>query len=143
MVSADGEKLVQAKIKNFRGEIMQDLTIERGRIKVSAKTFLIGEDLCVIISGGDAPHIGCVTLSVPRPSLSDSSEISSTTSILNLIGHKDDEAARYVSQKLSSKLSKNVVVTCGIHVDNITVEEINETIDLLKVLTNRLIEKLI
>jgi hypothetical protein len=122
---------------------VQDLAIEKGRIKINMKAITIGEDLCVIISGGDSPHIGCVTLSVPRPSLGDENIISSTTSVLNLVGHKDDEAARYVSHKLSSKLNKNVVVTCGIHVDNITSEEINITIDLLKEITETLIQKYI
>jgi hypothetical protein len=65
-----------------------------------------------------------------------------TTSVLNLIGHKDDEAAKYVSQTLSSRLNKNVVVTCGIHVDKITNEEINVIIGILEQLTDFLIEKL-
>lgn len=107
------------------------------------KAFNIGKDLCVIVSGGDSPHIGSVTLSIPRPSLTDSNNNSATTSVLNLLGHKDDEAARYVSHILSSRLNKNVVVTCGIHVDNITSEEINVTIGLLKELTDMLIEKYI
>lgn len=120
---------------------MQDLTIEKGRIKINMKALKVGEDLCVIISGGDSPHIGCVTLSVPRPSLADKNAISATTSILNLVGHKDDEAAKYVSHTLSSRLNRNVVVTCGIHVDNITAEEIDVTIRTLKELTEELIEK--
>jgi hypothetical protein len=118
---------------------MQDLYMEQGRIKINIKVVEIGEDLCVIISGGDRAHIGCVTLSVPRPSLSDPSITSSTTSVLNLIGHKDDEAARYVSHTLSSGLNKNVVVTCGIHVDNITQEEIQTTKGMLKKSTDKLI----
>ncbi len=122
---------------------MVDMTAVRGRININVKAFLVGEDLCVIISGGDSPHIGCVTLSVPRPSLSDSNERSATTSVLNLTGHKDDEAARFVSQALSSRLNKNVVVTCGIHVDNITAEEIIKTISLLNELTAALIEEFI
>lgn len=122
---------------------MNELALQKGRIKINIKAIEIGEDLCVIISGGDSPHIGCVTLSVPRPSLADAEVISATTSILNLVGHKDDEAARYVSQTLSSRLNKNVVVTCGIHVDNITGEEINVTIGILKELTNLLIQKLV
>ena len=120
---------------------MQDLTAVKGRVKINLKAILIGEDLCVIISGGDSPHIGCVTLSVPRPSLADSNIISATTSVLNLIGHKDDEVAKHVSHMLSSELNKNVVVTCGIHLDNITKEEINITIELLKELTEKLIKK--
>jgi len=120
---------------------MQDFTVEKGRIKINMKSILIGEDLCVIISGGDSPHIGCVTLSVPRQSLADSNDISATTSVLNLIGHKDDEAARYVSHVLSSKLNKNVVVTCGIHLDNITEEEIKNTVELLNGLTENFIRE--
>lgn len=122
---------------------MHEFTLEKGRIKVNLKAFTIGEDLCVIISGGDSPHIGCVTLSIPRPSLSDSNNNSATTSIMNLLGHKDDEAAKYVSHTLSSKLNKNVVVTCGIHVDKITSQEIKDVISLLKQLTDMLIEKFI
>jgi hypothetical protein len=107
---------------------MQDIKIEFGRIKINVKSIEIGDDLCVIISGGDNPHIGCVTLSTPRPSLTNNSVISSTTSILNRISHKDDEVAKYVSEQLSSKLNKHVSVICGIHVDNITEDEIKDVI---------------
>lgn len=123
--------------------MMEEIAISKGRININARAFLVGEDLCVIISGGDSPHIGCVTLSVPRPSLSDKNKLSSTTSILNLIGHKDDEAARYVSEALSSRLNKNVVVTCGIHVNNIKTEEIHTTMELIKDITNKLVESLV
>ena len=122
---------------------MHELTLERGRIKINMIYTLIGDDLFVIISGGDCPHIGCVTLSVPRPSLSDGNIISSTTSVLNLVGHKDDEAARNISHILSSNLNKNVVLTCGIHVDNITKEEIKTVIELLNELLEIMLKKLI
>ena len=134
MASRDG-----AKVSNM----MDEIAVKKGRININGRAFLVGEDLCVIISGGDSPHIGCVTLSVPRPSLSDKNKISSTTSILNLIGHKDDEAAKYVSETLASRLNKNVVVTCGIHVDNIKAEEIHTTIELIKELTDKLTEGLV
>lgn len=101
----------------------------------------MGDDLCVTITGGDKAHIGCVTLSIPRPSLADPDVTSSTTSILNITGHKDDEAARYVSRLLSSHLNKNVVVICGIHINNITTEEIKITYDLLERLTDILIKE--
>jgi len=117
---------------------MQELTIERGRLRINMKFFLVGEDVCVIIAGGDSPHIGCVTLSVPRPSLSKDA-YSATTSVLNLLGHKDDEIAKYVSELLSSRLNKNVVVTCGIHVENITPKEINITFDIINEIINKLI----
>jgi hypothetical protein len=141
VVLIDGEKPAQINFNRYGDEVVYDLTRKIGRIKIDLKAIMIGKDLCVIISGGDSPHIGSVTLSVPRPSLSDSNRLSSTTSILNLLGHKDDEAAKYVSHELSSKLNKNVVVTCGIHVNNITSEEITVVMNLLKELTDILIEK--
>jgi hypothetical protein len=116
------------------------LTAKKGRIKITFEAIQAGEDLCVVIYGGDDPHIGCVILSVPRPSLKDESIISATASVLNVIGHKDDEVARYVSQTLCSQLNKNVAVTCGIHVDNITDEEIQVTLALLKILTDKFLK---
>lgn len=120
---------------------MYDFIIERGRIKVNLKAFLIGKDLCVIISGGDSPHIGAVTMSVPRASLSDTCINSASTSVLTLTGHKDDEAARQVSHMLASRLSKNVVVTCGIHINNITAEEIDTVMGILLESAETLISK--
>ncbi|MDF2677113.1 MAG: hypothetical protein K0Q97_1430 [Bacillota bacterium] len=122
-------------------ELNFDLKAEEGRIKIIMKAIMLGNDLCVIVSGGDSFHIGCTILSIPRPSLNDKNIISSTESVLNLIGHKDDEALKIVSHTLSSKLNKNVVVTGGIHVDDITKEEIKTVIKLLKELTDKLIIK--
>ncbi|WP_347562550.1 hypothetical protein [Clostridium sp. AWRP] len=53
-------------------------------ILILNKAFAIRKDLCVIISGGDIPHIDSVTLSIPRPSLSDSNKRSATMLVLNL-----------------------------------------------------------
>lgn len=111
-------------------------------IHIEAKVISIGEDLCVIISGGDKPHIGCVTASLSRPSLLDPNVISATTSVINFTGHKDDEVARYVSHKLSSTLNRNVVATGGIHIHNITEEEIKKIKVLTKELTQLLLSKL-
>lgn len=108
---------------------MRDITVEFGRIRLKVKSIKVGDDLCVIVSGGDSPHIGCVTFSTPRPSLSNDNEISSTTSVINRIGHKDDEVAKYISEQLSSRLNKHVAVICGIHIDNITEEEIKALMD--------------
>jgi len=121
---------------------MIQLSAKEGRIDIHLKALTVGEDLCVIVSGGDKPHIGCVTVSVPRPSLAVLSDISATTSVINFIGHKDDEVARDISHKLSSTLNKNVVVTCGIHIDQIKVEEIETVKKLIEELTVSVIHEL-
>jgi metal-dependent hydrolase (beta-lactamase superfamily II) len=120
-------------------ELNYELEAVEGRINIKIKAIELGNDLCVIVTGGESPHIGCTILSVPRPGLDDKSIISSTESVLNLTGHKDDDALRHAAHLLSSKLNKNVVVTGGIHVSNITEEEISTVIRLLKDLTEKLI----
>ena len=103
---------------------MHELILEKGRIRIDIKGIRVGDDLCLIISGGDRPHIGAVTLSVPRPSLADAGVNSASTSVLTLTGHKDDDLARLISTMLASKINRHVVVICGIHLEKITPEEI-------------------
>lgn len=122
---------------------MKKYTLTKERIKITMQPIEIGEDLCVIITGGTKPHIGCITLSIPRQSLANKSIISSTTSILNMIGHKDDEVAKYVSHKLSSTLNRNVVITCGIHIENIKEQEIKLVMKLAEELTEMMIHDLL
>ena len=66
------------------------------RVKVIGIPTENGVTICIL--GGDKPHIGTVALANPRPSLKNSNITSSTSSVLNLIGHKDDEIARPVSE---------------------------------------------
>ncbi|HCJ57872.1 hypothetical protein SDC9_94825 [bioreactor metagenome] len=120
---------------------MKVLSLEKERIKITMQLIGVGEDMCVIITGGDKPHIGCVTLSTPRQSLADKNIISATTSVLNLIGHKDDEVARYVSHKLSSALNKNVAASCGIHIDNAEKREIELIMKITEELTEMIINE--
>lgn len=110
-----------------------------GRITVQATVLRAGEDLCVLLSGGDKPHIGCVTLSIARPSLADAARGSATTSVLNITGHKDGEAAQYLSQRLAAALQKTVVVSGGIHVKAIQPAEIHTVMEMVRALTDALI----
>jgi hypothetical protein len=106
----------------------------RGLYKVEAEVSLVGADLLVTLYGGSKPHIGSIAVALPRPSLKDKRQMSSTSSVYNLLGHKDDVVAQKLSETLSARLNKNVVVVAGIHVDRITqkgIEEILENCDKL------------
>ena len=118
------------------------ISLSAGRLTVEATVVRAGEDLCIVLTGGDRPHIGTVTLSVARPSLADATRTSATTSVLNLTGHKDGEAAQYLGQRLAATLGTTVVVTGGIHVDAIQPGEIRTVLHLVDRLTDRLIELL-
>ncbi|MGI6655529.1 MAG: hypothetical protein ACOX5Z_01610 [Desulfobulbus sp.] len=113
-----------------------------GRIAVQATVVPAGNDLCVVLTGGDQPHIGCVSLSQSRPSLADVSRVSATTSVLNLLGHKDGEVAEHMGRQLATTLRATVVVTGGIHLEAITPAEIKTVRTLIQKLTEALIAQL-
>jgi hypothetical protein len=98
---------------------------QSARIVIDFTSIPMGNDLCIVIAGGDAPHLGAAAVAQARPSLQDSSKRSATTSVIALVGHKDDEIARSVAHTLAVKLNKNVVVCCGIHIDRITKDELD------------------
>lgn len=99
---------------------------------INCSAIKMGNDFTISIYGGDIPHIGAVALGIPRPSLQDINKISSSVSLLTITGHKEDIIAQNCAKKLSSKLNSTIVVSCGIHIKDITFEDIqglNSTVD--------------
>jgi hypothetical protein len=96
---------------------------------VHSLSLLVGDDLLSCFWGGTQPHIGAVALALPRPSIADPSATSSTSSVLTLLGHKEDTVARMVSERLSARLNKNVVVCAGMHWDQLDQESIGRILD--------------
>jgi hypothetical protein len=94
------------------------------RIAVDFTSVAMGNDLCVVIAGGEVPHLGAVAVAQARPSLQDKTKISASTSVITLLGHKEDVVASRVAHALAARLNKNVVVCCGIHVDDIRPDEL-------------------
>lgn len=92
----------------------------------------VGEDIFILISGGDKPHIGSVVLAIPRKSLSDENKISCTSSVLNVTGHKDENICRNVAEIFCRRYNAVTVCTGGFHVDNLTAEQIQEVLNACK-----------
>ena len=88
--------------------------------------FPVGEDLSVLLYGGEKPHVGCTVLAVPRPSLRGDGSVSCTSSVINLTGHKDERICRYAAEALCKRYQAVVSCTGGFHADNITSGQINE-----------------
>lgn len=99
-------------------------TKSKGRMKINFTVINMGKDLCVAVYGGELPHLGACALAQCRPSLSDAEKTSASVSVLTLLGHKEDKLAASIAELLASKLKVNVAVLCGIHNDDITLEEI-------------------
>ena len=100
-------------------------SIGDGIFKVIAEVKIIGDDLMISVWGGTKPHIGSISVSVPRPGLKDGTSMSSTSSVINLIGHKDEVVARKFSEQLAAKFNRNAIATAGVHIDDITENQIN------------------
>jgi hypothetical protein len=120
-----------------------DLASEGERYQLHATAMLIGEDLLVAIWGGTQPHIGAVAVALPRPSIADPQITSSTSSVFTLLGHKEDEVVKMVSERLSARLEKNVVVTAGIHWDHLPEEAIQEIVQNCRELADEIQAKII
>lgn len=114
-----------------------------GTYDLEASVRLIGQDLLVAIWGGEKPHIGAVAAAQPRPSLKDPEITSATASVICLPGHKEDELAKAVSEILAAALNTPVVVTAGIHWDNISEEGIQKVIENSKILVDLILEKIV
>ncbi len=111
-----------------------------GKHRVSFFVTVTESGIMACLVGGEYPHLGGVVLSVPRPSLADPGVISCTTSVLPLVGHKDDEAARPVAEMLAKETGMPVCVAAGMHVDRATADDISELLKNCLACGNRLLE---
>ena len=77
------------------------------------------------IYGGDIPHIGAVAVGIPVALPHDINKLTSSSSLITVPGHKEDEIVNKSAKLLAKQLNTTVVVSCGIHIKNITFDEIN------------------
>ena len=115
---------------------------EEGSYDLEAAVRWIGEDLLVAVWGGEKPHIGAVSVAQSRPSLKDPEAVSASASVFCFLSHKEDDLAKAISEVLAAVLDTKVVVTAGIHWDNITPDGILQIMKNSKVLTELILEKI-
>lgn len=114
---------------------------DEGAYDLEAHVRRIGEDFVVAIWGGVKPHIGAVSVAQPRPSLKNPDVTSASASVICILGHKEDDLAKAVSEILSSSLNAVVTVIAGIHWDNISAKGIRQVIKNSGILTDMILEK--
>lgn len=90
----------------------------------------MGRDLSVTLSGGDRPHIGAVALRQPG----------APCSALALPKHRESDLARDIASQLASEFKATVCVACGVHLDEILPEEIEDVFKVAEKLTRKLSE---
>ena len=119
------------------------LQTEEDAYNLSASVRLIGEDVLVAIWGGEKPHIGAVAVAQPRPSLRDPAVTSSSASVICLVGHKEDELAKAAAEILAAALETQVVVTAGIHWDNLAPEAIQRIVRNSEILVDMILARIV
>ena len=87
--------------------------------RLHAQAVFVGADLLVYVWGGTRPHIGAIAAAQPRPSLANPQVTSATASVITFLGHKEDSVVKEVGEALAAALGANVVVTAGMHWDDI------------------------
>ncbi len=90
-----------------------ELKLTEGRVNLRLRALFMGKDLCVLLDGGQKPHIGAIVTAYEQG-------IEQTC----LMNHKEDDLARHIASALQNELSCTVTCLCGIHIPQITKEEI-------------------
>lgn len=101
----------------------------------------IGNDYQITIQGGEKPHIGSVVLAIPRPSLK-GDKVSCTSSVLNVVGHKDEAICRELAESIAKEKNAVVVCTGGFHIDDISETQLSEVMNRSKEILQELVSKI-
>jgi hypothetical protein len=110
-----------------------ELTKGEGRTRVNVTVNALGSDLVVRIYNQNA-HIGAVAVGDY-----DYEHERASVSVITRLGHKDDALAREAAYLLSKSIRRPVCVIAGVHLDNITREEIDEILANTKIATSEII----
>ena len=95
-------------------------------LNISLFAVRMGNDFNISILGGDDSQIGAVALAVPSKKIINNNEVNSTSaSLLTVSGDREDEVVMPVAKKIAKALDSNIVVSCGIHKEKISMKEIN------------------
>jgi hypothetical protein len=110
-----------------------ELTKGEGRARVNVTVNSMGSDLVVRIYNQNA-HIGAVAIGDY-----DYEHERASVSVITRLGHKDDTLAGEAAYLLSKSIRRPVCVIAGVHLDNITREEIEEILANTKIAISEII----
>jgi hypothetical protein len=126
-------------VKEINNELYITKTIKFRSKNIDFILIEAGDDLIFIIKGGDTPHIGAVSIGIPRPSLKNPDQLSSTISTYVFIGNKDDIIANKIAHEISRRMNKKVVVIVGIHFNCLLERDIKLVVKKSEVICQELI----
>jgi len=101
---------------------MIEIVRKKNRLELKMMAAGMGDDLCVMLTGGDRPHLGAVTVG------SGTGDLKTFT----FDRHKENIITELFSSRLKREYAGNFAVCCGIHMNNISQEEIELVIQLCR-----------
>jgi hypothetical protein len=101
----------------------QEITKGEGRTRINLSAQSIGDDIVVSIYNENG-HIGAVAVAEY-----DHTEKRTSVSVITRLGHKDDSIAQKAAYLISKQTKKPSCVIAGVHLDDITDEEIQKFLE--------------
>lgn len=120
-----------------------EMAVEGSPYKLEAVCVECGVDLIVVVGGGERYHCGVLGLTITIPSITEADKSTHSTYQIPVPGHKEEVLAREGSLKLAHRLGRNVVLSVGIHEDNLSKEGIQHYIQAFEALMDVIAEALI
>ncbi|MDO4977612.1 MAG: hypothetical protein Q4E53_10165 [Eubacteriales bacterium] len=84
----------------------------------------VGDDLHILLLGGDHPYLGCTAYATPAEEPEDPEKPESDISVLTTLENPEATFCIYVADKISKATGKTVLCTGGIYVDNPSEHEV-------------------
>jgi len=115
-----------------------DMAVEGTHGRLEAVCVECGADLIVVIAGGERYHCGAIGLTLTLPSLKDTDRPTRSTYQIPVPGHKEEALAREGSLQLARSLNRNVLLSVGIHEDDLSADGIQHYVDAFYALVERI-----
>ncbi|MDO9516504.1 MAG: hypothetical protein Q7J10_00480 [Methanosarcinaceae archaeon] len=115
---------------------MQPIKQNVGRAELILDQKQIGNDHVITLTGGEE-HVGAIAVGV-----FDEKSGSASASVITLPGHRDDVIALESARRISEVTKAATVFIVGIHLDNITKDEIDEIIVASELMVEKFIDSL-
>ncbi len=113
------------------GEKIITCSTRQGRVTLRIRALWMGQDVCILLDGGEKPHIGAA-------STANNHNVKSHS----LPHHKEEELATMVATHMQERFSCTAHCVCGIHIHAITKDEISLVYKLAQNLMEELAQKI-
>ena len=91
--------------------------------KIEMEVTPVGEDLHILLTGGDQPYLGCIAYATPVQDPENPEKPATDISIISTLENPEESFCIYVADRLCKATGKTVVCSGGIYVPNPTKKE--------------------